>query len=240
MSKRIRLIDTIRGFSVVSMVLFHLCYDLVNLKGLELSWFMSPFEDIWRSSISWTFLFISGAMCALSKSNIKRSIKLLILAALISLITTVAAVDDPISFGIIFCLGASCAIVAILQKIHRAPRGYGASICFVVLFLLLRQVPNKYIGLGLANIELPMQLYASDAFSFLGFPGPTFVSGDYYPLIPFSLMYFAGTSWGSEVQSKGFPTWTVECGWAPLEWIGRHALLIYIIHQPILLLMLSL
>ena len=99
---RVRLLDVIRGFSVVSMVLFHFCYDLRYIAGLCLPWFQGALQDVWRASISWTFLLVAGMMCSFSHSNLRRSAKYGAFAIAIYLATTVAAVDDPISFGIIY------------------------------------------------------------------------------------------------------------------------------------------
>ncbi len=120
---RVRLFDAVRGFSVVSMVLFHLCYDLVFIEGVSVAWFAPPAQDVWRASISWTFLFVSGWMCSFSHSNLVRSLRYLAVALGIFAVTSVAAVDDPISFGIIFCIGAATLIDALLERVHGEPRG---------------------------------------------------------------------------------------------------------------------
>lgn len=102
---RVVFFDIWRGFVIVSMVLFHFVYDLVYLSDMHLSWFTSPFIDIWRASISWSFLFIAGSMCAFSKNALRRACLYGALAALIFLITSLVRVDVPISFGIIFLHG---------------------------------------------------------------------------------------------------------------------------------------
>lgn len=59
MQKRITIFDTVRGFTMISMAGFHACYDLTYLYGWDMPWFtQSVFQDIWRASISWVFLFI--------------------------------------------------------------------------------------------------------------------------------------------------------------------------------------
>ena len=73
MQKRITVFDTIRGFTMLSMAGFHTCYDLAYLYGFKMPWFTQTiFQDVWRASISWVFLFIAGWMCTLSRNNIKR------------------------------------------------------------------------------------------------------------------------------------------------------------------------
>ena len=75
------------------MVLFHLCYDLKFISGVSLTWFEPPLQDIWRASISWTFLFVAGYMCAHSRSNLRRAGEYGAVAVAIWLVTTIAAVQ---------------------------------------------------------------------------------------------------------------------------------------------------
>ena len=73
---RIRALDVLRGLTVLSMVAFHTAYDLAYIFELPVPWFTSrPVQDIWRNSISWTFLFLAGWMCAYSRNNVKRAIR---------------------------------------------------------------------------------------------------------------------------------------------------------------------
>lgn len=234
---RVRIFDALRGLSVISMVAFHYCYDLKFIEGLNLAWFAPPFQDIWRASISWTFLFIAGCMCSFSRNNLKRSAKYLLVALLIFIVTTVAAVDDPINFGIIFCMGACTLICGLLEKAHVAPRGPVAALVFLALFLLSLGVPNGVFGIGSHVVALPAALYGTPWFSWLGFPDAAFVSGDYYPVIPFILMYLVGDSCGRWWKQTGYPSWCSTLRIPPLEFVGRHALAVYIIHQPVLLLL---
>ena len=60
MQKRITIFDTVRGFTMISMAGFHACYDLAYLYDWDMPWFtQTVFQDIWRASISWVFLFIA-------------------------------------------------------------------------------------------------------------------------------------------------------------------------------------
>lgn len=98
MQKRITVFDTIRGFTMLSMAGFHACYDLAYLYGWEMPWFTQTiFQDIWRASISWVFLFIAGWMCTLSRNNIKRAAKYAAAALVVWIATTFVSVDDSVT-----------------------------------------------------------------------------------------------------------------------------------------------
>jgi uncharacterized membrane protein len=48
-------------------------------------------------------------------------------------------------------------------------------------------------------------------------------------------MYAAGISFGRAMKGRTYPTWFLAIRCRPLEFIGRHALAVYVIHQPVLL-----
>ncbi len=222
---RLRLIDGIRGFTIVSMVLFHAVYDLAYLYAFPIPWFtQGPYQEIWRCSISWTFLFIAGWMCLFSSNNFKRGLRYGALALLIYLATTIAAVDDPINFGIIYCMAACTICFCILNRwlVHIRP-----SIGLIVSFALF-----------IFTRDLHHTSYSVSYLAWLGFPSPGFISGDYYPLLPYIFMYLSGYFFGRKAQEKCagiYPPWLQQGYSKSLEQIGRHPLLIYALHQPFLL-----
>lgn len=241
-SERLAGYDVIRGLAVISMVGFHFCYDLVYLEGIGPAWFKPPLQTVWRCSISWTFLLLAGIMCTHSRSNLKRAGRYLALAAAIWVVTYIVAVDTPISFGIIYCMGASTLAAWALGVVGLVPRSAGSCLVFsgvlVVLFLLCLGIGTGTFGLGFFGgpcVALPHALYATDWLSWLGFPGPRFASGDYYPPLPYTLLFLAAACVGRYFSLRSTPTWICRLTCAPLEWVGRHALGIYVVHQPVLL-----
>lgn len=165
MQNRITVFDTIRGFTMLSMAGFHACYDLAYLYGWDMPWFTQTiFQDIWRASISWVFLFIAGWMCTLSRNNIKRAVKYAAAAFVVWVATTLVSVDDSVNFGIMFCMAACTAIVALARPvIVKVPSVWGIAIC-LTLFTLTSSIPKT--------------VYPIPYLAWLGFPSPDFVSGD--------------------------------------------------------------
>ena len=264
-SQRVRGYDVLRGISVISMVAFHACYDIVYLWDIRLGWFRSPLQDVWRASISWCFLLIAGIMCSYSRNNLKRALKYLVVAAIIWIATTLIAVDTPISYGIIYCMGFSSLLAWALNELLRKKRDACAiepdglvshpsndsksieltflAAMLLLAFLLTLEVPQGRLGLGSLGgpyITLPTGLYKTEVLNWLGFPGPSFASGDYYPPIPYSLLFLVGSALGLNMKLHGVPSILNKIRCAPLEWIGRHALEIYVVHQPIVLALLTL
>lgn len=228
-SNRVILLDEVRGFTVVSMVAFHTCYDLAYIYGLNMPWFTSsPFQEIWRCSISWVFLLLAGWMTIHSRNNTKRGLQYAIVAIAVWLATTIAAVDTPISFGIIYCMAACTLLFSALEKPLETLNPIAVLLISLVTFFLTREIPHV--------------VYPVKFLSWLGFPSPTFTSGDYYPLIPFFFMYLVGSSMARWFRKAGhtYPNWMFKTHIAPLAIIGKHSLAVYVVHQPIVLLALML
>lgn len=221
----------------MSMVAFHFCYDLKFIAGKPLDWFAPPLQDIWRASISWTFLFIAGCMCSFSRNNIRRALKYGAVALAIYVATSVAAVDDPISFGIIFCDASCTLVVGLLDRANLVPKSPPIAALFLACFLVMLPLAQGRIGIGPLCVTLPSSWYETPWLSWLGLPGPGFVSGDYYPVLPYLFLYLCGTSMGWWWKQTGYPEFMLTLRCAPLEFVGRHALPIYVIHQPVLLLL---
>ena len=71
--------------------------------------------------------------------------------------------------------------------------------------------------------------------AFIGFPEPWFFSTDYFSLLPWMFLYFAGYFLYRIWKEKG-------CLWKDclnrklplLTWMGKHSLIIYMVHQPVI------
>lgn len=225
---RIHIIDDIRGLTIISMVSFHICYDLAYLYALPMDWFtLGSFQDIWRCSISWTFLFLAGWSTSFSRNNLKRGLLYSAMALLVWIATSVASVDTPVTYGILFCMGASTLLFACFEKI-KTPHPLLITIVALAAFFLTYNIPRV--------------TYPIEHLAWLGFPSPTFMSGDYYPLIPYFFMYTVGAGCARlfDERAKEYPSWATKRWSRLLEWIGTKSLLIYLIHQPLALLTLEL
>lgn len=242
-NERIHGYDVVRGFSSLSMVGFHFCYDLTYIKGIPMPWFVGTwFQDFWRATIAWTFLLLAGIMVSYSRSNFIRAGKYLLVAALIWLVTSFAMPSEAISFGIIYCMGASTLIAALLEltplsNLSSSAYGVLAALLFA-LFIPCLHVPWGTFGLeyyGGPYVDIPQALYNGWS-SWLGFMSADFFSADYYPIIPYTLLFLCGTCLGHLIKAKGAPLWLRNLRSKPLEFIGRHALEVYVLHQPVLLL----
>ena len=69
----------------------------------------------------------------------------------------------------------------------------------------------------------------------LGWTYPGFYSADYFPLFPWLFVFLVGSWAGYYVADKKLPARFYDRKGVPFfSWLGKKALIIYIIHQPIL------
>ena len=218
---RVTFFDTIRGISVVSMILFHFTYDLFFISQIKLTWFTPLVMQIWVPSISYPFIFIAGCMCAFSKNSFKRAGVYGLVALAIFAATTFANIDTPINFGIFFCM-ASCTLVeALISRFAIPPKGYAAAILFLLLFVICIPISAGHIGIGNIVFSLPKELYQTPYLAWAGFPSPSFSSG---------------AAFNRQLKAKGYPNWMKTFSLPLITEMGKHSLIVYILHQPILLL----
>ena len=234
---RYHLIDALRGFAVVCMVFYHGFFTMSEVFGLSLGTkfvnFFSPAEPFFAG----LFIFISGIACSLSSSNLKRGLKLLIIALLITLATFILSLfglQIQIRFGILHLLSISILITAALNPITQKINPALAAVVCLALFLLTRTVELGYLSLPFLKIPLPESLYNKLYLFPLGFYPKNFFSADYFPLLPWLFLFLCGAFLGRYEQRGKFPKILKKSLCPPLEYIGRRALIIYILHQPII------
>lgn len=233
--KRYRLIDALRGASVISMVLYHLMFDVVYVIGVDIPWYSAAPGHIWQQSICRSLIFIAGMSFCMSRSTLRRGIIISICGAVVSTATILADEKLAIRLGILTFTGAAYLIMTLLRPLMKRIPSMGGLLSSLLLFALTRGVPRGYIGFDeLPLLRLPKVLYSRPGAAFFGFPSPSFHSADYFPLIPWIFMFAAGYFFWKIIKGRKYFDRVMALGFRPLEWIGRHTIVIYILHQPIL------
>ncbi len=248
--KRYRILDCIRGITLISMITFHTVWDLVYIFNVNWEWFLSPAAYWWQQSICWTFIFLSGFCWSFGKHKLQRGLTVLVCGFLISFVTEVAMPDQRIRYGVLTLLGTSMLLmipveivymrlVAVVTGKYGNDGGTGNIAGFVgslLCFVLTRNVNDGYLGFkGWNLLKLPKQLYhLGEVGTFFGFTDPFFYSADYFSMIPWFFLFLAGYFWYGIMHEKSLLTKLPDIRIPFLSTVGRHSLMIYMLHQPIL------
>lgn len=230
------LLDTVRGVCILSMVAYHGMYDLVDIFGLPSAWYTGLPGYIWQQSICWTFILLSGMCWQLSRRHVKRGLLLVGCGAAITLITWLVMPSQRILYGVLNLLGLSALLLIPLDKVFRKIPAWAGLMGALLLFALTKNVARGSLGFeGLVLCRLPRWLYATDLLAVVGFPSPSFWSTDYFPLLPWFFLFCAGYFLWSLLDKSPRAKELLRPGLRPLSFLGRHSLVIYLIHQPALM-----
>ena len=230
------LLDTVRGVCILSMVAYHGMYDLVDIFGLPSAWYTGLPGYIWQQSICWTFILLSGMCWQLSRRHVKRGLLLVGCGAAITLITWLVMPSQRILYGVLNLLGLSALLLIPLDKVFRKIPAWAGLGGALLLFALTKNVSRGSLGFeGLVLCQLPRWLYATDLLAVVGFPSPSFWSTDYFPLLPWFFLFCAGYFLWSLLDKSPRAKALLRPCLRPLSFLGRHSLVIYLIHQPALM-----
>jgi uncharacterized membrane protein len=235
-------IDALRGLAIIWMIGFHLTWDLVLYGRVQINMSRGPWP--WFSRIiATTFLTLVGISLVISYSRrgarssglggaippggfrkyLIRGAKVFGLGLVITLVTYFALGDGFVVFGILHLIGFS--IVAAYPFLPYRRRWVSLLTGLALLFAgsyLNRQTALTpwFIWLGVNELGRPM--------------------ADWYPVLPWFGMVLIGIWIGHMLYTGGQrqfslpdqPRTPVVRG---LAYLGRHALLIYMVHQPVLM-----
>ncbi len=232
--ERLHLIDALRGFALLAMLSYHLFYDIVVIFGGDYAAALSPPAVAWSRLAGVMFVLISGVSLNLSHHAVGRGVRLCLLAFVVTAVTYFAVPSQAVYFGVLGLLGASMIICQKLRPLLNRCNPFAGAAASLALFAVTFGVPKHYLGFfDVPVIRLPDALYGWRALSFLGFPDPGLRSSDYYPLIPWLFLFLCGYFLWRVIRALNAERFfTIKI--APLCFLGRHTLIIYIIHQPLL------
>ncbi len=241
MGKRVGIVDETRGLAVISMVIYHLYFDLVYFYGVDFGKLIDTVFDWWQPFIAGTFIFVSGIAANYSKNSFKRGVSCFFIGMAFTFATAIITPEAPIYFGVLHLLGVCMMIYGFIGRFTSCIPWVIGLVIFMLLYFLTINVHNGYMGFNrLFTIDMPDFLYNARLFFPLGFPSPTFASLDYFPLLPHFMLFMAGSSLGVLFKSGGAAKGMYMVRFSGLAFIGRHALLVYILHQPVLIVILEL
>jgi len=226
-TERIHWIDSLKGFAILSMILYHFTFNL-NLLNIYPIDIYSGLWVILARFIQFTFLTAVGISIYISyakyqdyskflKRQFRRSAILLGIAMGITLVTFFVYPQGYIKFGVLHLISIASILGALLIRYN-----------FLMIFLI-------FISLILGNIFSQITLNTPMLMP-LGIMYQNFYSLDYFPIFPWISLIFTGIVLARLMENlkllKNF-NFLPRFKW--LEGAGKRSLIIYLVHQPILL-----
>ncbi len=192
--------------------------------------FFKPIEPAFAA----LFIFISGVAANLTRSNLSRGIKLAFVAAAVTVITIFVTPEQPIYFGVLHLLALGMILSGLLLPLlNRLPLWPSLAACGVIV-MLTYGIWDGFIGFFTAPlVQMPGFLYETDWLFWLGMYSGDFFSADYFPVFPWLFVFLGGVFFGRLAKADRFPQWTYQNHVRFFSFIGRHALIIYLAHQPL-------
>lgn len=220
--QRVWEVDMLRGIGLFLMIYFHLIYDMKEIFHYSGVGYESGINYYIGKAAGILFIFASGVSCFLSGNNLKRALKILALALLISAATHLYNPNLGVKFGILHFLGVSIALSPVLMKTHPFILfAGGAGIIALKDYLDKFTVSHNYL--------FP-----------LGITGPDFISSDFYPLIPWLGVFLFGLAAGKTLYPFKQSVFSFPVRRNILTTAGRHTLWVYLLHQPVIIAVMSL
>jgi len=234
-STRYELFDTIRGITLISMAIYHNIWDMVNIFGMKADWYLGNPGFIWQQSICIVFLFLSGFCISFGKKKYINGVKVFLSGTIISIFSYLFFYEERMLFGVLMFLGTSMILVNFFETwLKRIPKEIGF-ICSTVLFLITRNINEGELGCySFSILQLPKSLYHGYIMTFFGFTDNHFFSTDYFSLFPwvflFLMGFYAYFFWEQLTEKKSLYHFKIP----GVTFLGRHTLLLYILHQPVI------
>lgn len=213
-------LDIVRGWAVIAMIGFHLTWDLAHFGYIAENIAWAPPFKAFGHTIASSFLFIAGISLTLAhdpkihwRAYLRHLTRIAAAAALVSIGTYVAFPSAYVFFGILHCIAAA-SVIALGLLISPWPLSLIAALFFLLLPFFFSS-----------------PLFNADLWQWLGLSTREPMTQDWRPLFPWAAPLFLGV--GAAKYFIKAKTDKTETG-GPIAFLGRHSLLIYLLHQPLL------
>ncbi|MCB0227222.1 MAG: DUF1624 domain-containing protein [Anaerolineae bacterium] len=227
-------IDTLRGLAIVQMVFYHFVWDLHFFGLYQGNIFSGPWQWFART-IATQFLFLVGISLTLSYNREVRSGETHLFFKYFLRGAKVFGWGLVITVGTYFFIGQGFVVFGILHLI-------GFSIMTSYPFLRLNRWLTLLIGLAMIGIGLYIDGIIVDYpwLIWLGLKQQGRAMVDYYPMLPYGGITLIGiftgfTLYRDRLRQFSLPDFSDKPVVTGLRFLGRHSLVIYLIHQPILI-----
>ncbi len=236
-TRRIRILDTLRGLAIIYMLFYHTVFDLAEMFGVEWAEAVLRSQDgisIWFTG---TFVLLGGVTIRFSRDPAIHGARLLIISAVFSLVTAFFFPGCGIYFGVLHLFSIGMLFYAVFRKqLERIPMILGICACLLLFIFTLHTQKGVWGFDGLFTLPVPEALTQNNYLYSFGFLKNSFSTVDYLPVFPWIFLFLIGCFAGrllTMAKDKSLPDAFYRDYCPPITWLGKHSLVIYVVHQPI-------
>lgn len=230
MNRRFAELDILRGLAVIGMIIFH-AFFILDFYGVMESAMFSGWWHVFGQVVRYLFLGLVGVGMVISYRGVlakgwskwqavrwqwRRAIMVFASGMLVSLATVMFLPEAYVRFGILHLIGFSI---------------------FVLSFLMW----NRWLALGVGIFSLWAGYFGGElgdrVFSGAGLAGVEARAIDYFPVFPWIGVVALGVLLGYFFYPGGQSKFHFDFAnplLKPVLFLGRHSLLVYLLHVPIL------
>lgn len=237
---RYHILDNLRALNLISMIAYHLSWDMVHLFGADWGWYEGEAAYIWQQSICWIFILLSGFCWSMGNRRWRRGCEVFLGGMCVTVVTLLAVPEERVLFGVLTCLGSCMLLMIPAEKFLRKVPAKVGFLAGMGLFLVFRNINKGCLGFESMCVgNISEKWYRNLVTAYLGFPAASFYSADYFSLIPWCFLFVTGYFlYRVAAESGNLPRLEgkrVPC----LGWMGKHSMLLYMLHQPVIYLVLQ-
>ena len=229
-------VDAARGVAIIMMIVYHTTYDLDNVGGFDIqstTGYWALFADVTAG----LFLFLVGVSLAISRARtsltgwplfskyLARGSMILAYGVVLTIIFLALGMG-VVAFGILHLIGVSIILAYPFLRLRFTNLVVGVLVVAVGQYILAQDLSSQSFWL------LPFGVVPEGV-----------LMPDYRPLLPWFGVVLIGLFFGNVVYGDGrrpaVPEDKAPTLARPILPLGRNSLLIYLIHQPIIIALLA-
>ena len=236
-NNRIELLDFLRGISLVYVMFYHLCYDLITVKGMNITFFGAAWFGFLHEAFLALLIIISGVCSSFSHDAVRRGAVLFFMGSIFTIMTDLFMHGQVAVFGALSFFGVMMMLCGLVKPIFRRIDWRILLAVSLILYFVTIDFAEEdgLLHLFFTDVRLPLPEDTQYSYT-IGIIPSGFYSSDYFPLIPNGFLYIAGEALSQPISERKLPKlFYSHLKTRAVNFIGRYSLWFYIIHQPIFL-----